>query len=245
MKALNFAKRNAKEILRDKLTVIFGLGFPMIILLLLTMIQANVPIELFKLNKLTPGVTVFGLSFISLFSGMIISKDRCGSLILRLFTSPMRAADFIIGYTLPLVPISLLQVLFCFALALILGLRFTVHIFTCMLVTLPAIIIFISIGLICGTLFNDKQVGGFCGALLTNLTAWLSGVWFDVSLVGSAFEKAANALPFIHAVNAGRYALNAQFDKILPELIWVCAYAVVLFVIAVILFTKKMHSDKI
>ncbi len=240
MKMQAFASRNAKEILRDRLNLIFGLGFPLIILLLLTLIQSNVPQELFPLEKLTPGVAVFGLSFVSLFSATLISKDRSTSLMQRLYSSPLRPSDYIIGYTLPLLPMSLVQILICFAAALILGLEWSVNILLCAAVLIPAAVLFIALGLICGTLLSDKQVGGICGALLTNLTAWLSDTWFDVSLVGGAFEKIANALPFIHAVKAGRAAYKGQMAAIMPELWWVIAYAAVFMLIAVAVFKRKM-----
>lgn len=240
MKMSAFASRNSKEILRDRLNVIFGLGFPLIVLLLLTLIQSNVPIELFALPKLTPGVAVFGLSFVSLFSATVISKDRSSSLVLRLYSSPLRPADYILGYTLPLLPMSIAQSLICFAVAILLGLEWSVNILLSIVVLIPAMIVFIAIGLICGTLLNDKQVGGVCGALLTNLTAWLSDIWFDVSLVGDVFEKIANALPFIHAVKAGRYAYSGEFAAIMPELWWVIGYAAVLTLIAVAVFKRKM-----
>lgn len=240
MKMSAFASRNSKEILRDRLNVIFGLGFPLIVLLLLTLIQSNVPVELFELNKLTPGVAVFGLSFVSLFSATVISKDRSSSLMLRLYSSPLRPADYILGYTLPLLPMSIAQSLICFAVAILLGLEWSVNILLSIVVLIPAMIVFIAIGLICGTLLNDKQVGGVCGALLTNLTAWLSDIWFDVSLVGDVFEKIANALPFIHAVKAGRYAYSGEYSAIMPELWWVIGYAAVLMLIAVVVFKRKM-----
>lgn len=240
MKMRAFASRNSREILRDRLNVIFGLGFPLIVLLLLTLIQSNVPVELFELNKLTPGVAVFGLSFVSLFSATVISKDRSSSLMLRLYSSPLRPADYILGYTLPLLPISLAQSIICFVVAMLLGLEWSANILLSIAVLIPAMIVFIAIGLICGTLLNDKQVGGVCGALLTNLTAWLSDIWFDVSLVGDVFEKIANALPFIHAVKAGRYAYSGEYSAIMPELWWVIGYAAVLTLIAVAVFKRKM-----
>ena len=240
MKMRAFASRNSREILRDRLNVIFGLGFPLIVLLLLTLIQSNVPVELFELNQLTPGVAVFGLSFVSLFSATVISKDRSSSLMLRLYSSPLRPADYILGYTLPLLPMSIAQSIICFVVAMLLGLEWSVNILLSIVVLIPAMIVFIAIGLICGTLLNDKQVGGVCGALLTNLTAWLSDIWFDVSLVGDVFEKIANALPFIHAVKAGRYAYSGEYSAIMPELWWVIGYAAVLMLIAVVVFKRKM-----
>lgn len=243
MKAGSFALRNTKEILRDRLNLMFGIGFPVVILLLLTAIQSNIPVDLFRLESLTPGVAVFGLSFISLFSGFTIAKDRSSSFMLRLFVSPMTAKDYILGYTLPLLPMALMQSLVCFAVALLLGMELRIQILLVLLVLLPAAVLFIAIGLLCGSLFTDKQVGGICGALLTNLTAWLSGTWFDLKLVGGGFQAAANCLPFSHAVNAGRFAMAGEYGRILPELAWVIGYAAVFYLLAVLVFTRKMKSD--
>lgn len=243
MKALGFALRNAKEMLRDKLTLIFGVGFPVILLLLLSFIQSNIPVELFAIGHLTPGVVVFGYSFIALFSGLVIAKDRCSSFMLRLLTSPMRPVDFLAGYALPLIPMALAQSLLCFVVAFFLGLKPDANVLFTMLVLLPAALVFIALGLLCGSIFSDKQVGGVCGALLTNVSAWLSGTWFDLALVGGVFEDIAMALPFARAVEAGRAALSGNWDKVLPHLVWVIAWAAVLSLAATSVFTKKMRSD--
>lgn len=243
MRMLTFANRTFKEIIRDPLTVAFGLGFPLIVLLLLTAIQANVPVALFELNKLTPGICVFGLSFVSLFSAMLISKDRETSLQRRLFTTPLTAADFLLGYSLPMLPISVLQSVICYIAALILGLKPTVGILWTLLFLLPAALLYIAIGLLCGSLLTDKQVGGICGALLTNLTAWLSGVWFDVSLMGKVFKNIANALPFIHAVELERAALAGDISAAVQELPIVLGYAVILSAVGIAVFTKKMKEN--
>ena len=243
MRTRAFASRNFKEMVRDKLNLAFGLGFPIVLLLLLSMIQSNIPVPLFKIDNLAPGVAVFGLSFISLFSGMLIAKDRSSSFMLRLFTSPLSAANFIFGYTIPLLPLAIIQIAVCFIVALFLGLAVSVNILMAIVVLVPAAMVFIALGLLCGSLLNDKQVGGVCGALLTNLSAWLSGTWFDVKLVGGAFETIANALPFIHAVNAGRAALSGNYAGIFPDLWWVIGYAVALTELAIAVFTHKMNSD--
>lgn len=243
MRMLTFANRTFKEIIRDPLTVAFGLGFPLVVLLLLTAIQANVPVALFELDKLTPGICVFGLSFVSLFSAMLISKDRETSLQRRLFTTPLTAADFLLGYSLPMLPISVLQSVICYIAALILGLKPTVGILWALLFLLPAALLYIAIGLLCGSLLTDKQVGGICGALLTNLNAWLSGVWFDVSLMGKVFKKIADALPFIHAVELERAALAGDISAAVHELPIVLGYAVILSAVGIAVFTKKMKEN--
>jgi ABC-2 type transport system permease protein len=242
MRTLIFAKRNTKEILRDPLTILFGLGFPLVLILLLSVIQANIPVSMFEIEHLTPGITVFGLAFMSLFSATIIAKDRSGCFLERLYTTPLTPLDFILGYTLPFIPISLAQAIICYVAAVILGLKVTVGILYAVIFIIPVSLLYIALGLLCGSIFTDKQVGGICGALLTNLSAWLSGIWFDLNLVGGAFKKIAYALPFVHAVEMERALLLKDFSGIFPHIWWVLGYAVVLFILAVTVFLKQMKK---
>ena len=194
MRMLSFARRTTKEILRDPLNLAFGLGFPVALILLMSAIQANVPVPIFEIQRLAPGISVFGLSFMTLFSASLVARDRETAFLERLYTTPMKATDFIFGYILPMIPIAMAQTIVCYLLAVVLGLPVSISILYAVLLNLPAALFFIALGLLCGSLFTVKQVGGICGALLTNLSAWLSGAWFDLTLVGGAFEKIASAM---------------------------------------------------
>lgn len=240
MRLLSFAKRNTLEIIRDPLNLCFGLGFPLIIIFLLTAIQSNVPAELFVLEKLTPGVTVFGLSFVTLFSATLLSRDRETSFMQRLFTTPLTASDFIFGYTLPILPMALVQCLICYLVSAALGLSLGVGVVYALLFLIPISFFYISLGLIFGSILNVKQVGGICGALLTNLSAWLSGIWFDIELVGGTFKKIADVLPFIHAVELERAAFSGNLSDIFPHLLWVLGYTAVFVVLSVVVFLRRM-----
>ena len=243
MRMLTFARRNALEILRDPLNLCFGLGFPLVLLLLMSIIQKNVPVSLFEIAHLTPGVTVFGLSFMTLFSATLIAKDRGSSLLQRLYTTPMTPMDFILGYTLPILPMSLMQCGICYAVALALGLTPTVGILYATLLILPISLLYIALGLLFGSILTDKQVGGICGALLTNLSAWLAGIWFDLELVGGVFQKIAYALPFVHAVEMERAVLAGNYSGIFPHLWWVLGYALAALAAAVLLFLRQMKKN--
>ncbi|MBO5883356.1 MAG: ABC transporter permease [Clostridia bacterium] len=243
MKMLTFAKRNFKEIIRDPLNLCFGLGFPIVLILLLSAIQANIPVELFEIGHLTPGIVVFGFSFMTLFSATLISKDRGSSLLQRLYTTPLTPLDFILGYTLPIIPIAVAQGIICYVFAMILGLEVTLNILLAIAFSIPISILFISLGLLFGSILNDKQVGGICGALLTNLSAWLSGTWFDLELVGGVFKKIAYSLTFVHAVEMERAALLGDISGIFPHIWWVLGYAVVSLTAAVMLFLRQMKKQ--
>ena len=243
MRILTFSRRCAKEILRDPVNLAFGLGFPLVLLLLLSAIQANIPVELFAIESLAPGVAVFGLSFMTLFSATLVAKDRESSFLQRLYTTPIKPHEFILGYMLPVIPISVGQSAVCYIAALAFGLPISGYILLALLVTVPISVLYISFGLFVGSLAGVKAVGGICGGLFTNLSAWLSGVWFDLSLVGGAFEKAANLLPFVHAVELQRAVISGSFDGTLVHFAVVLAYATVMTVLAVVAFLKQMKKQ--
>ena len=243
MRMMAFAKRCTREILRDPINLGFGLGFPLVLLLLLSTIQANIPVSLFEIDTLTPGITIFGLSFMTLFSATLVAKDRESALLQRLYTTPLAGVDFILGYMLPLLPIAVGQSLICYLFAVPLGLTVSVNIVYAVIGILPMAIFNIALGLLCGSVLGVKQVGGVCGALLTNLSAWLSGVWFDLKLVGGFFEKTANALPFVHAVEMERALFSGDFEIAVRHFLPVFLYGAFITVAAVVCFLGQMKKQ--
>ena len=238
---LCFAGRCVKEIIRDPLTLFFGLAFPLLLLLMMTLIQSNIPVDLFRIGQLAPGVAVFGQSFLALFAALLISRDRSTAFLSRLFSTPMTASDFLAGYLLPMLPMALAQGVIVYAVSLILKLPLSINILRALLAGLVPALLYIALGLLCGTVLSDKQVGGICGALLTNLSAWLSGIWFDISLLGGGFGAVCKVLPFYHAVEACRSALNGT-GGVWPHLAIVMGYTLALLVLAAWLFARKMKK---
>jgi ABC-2 type transport system permease protein len=240
---LTFSKRCSKEILRDPLNLGFGLGFPLVLLFLLSTIQKNIPVSMFEIDTLTPGITVFGMSFMTLFSATLVAKDRESALLQRLYTTPLTGFDFILGYMLPLLPIALAQTVICYLAAIPLGLTVSANILLAVVGMIPTAIFNIALGLLCGSILGVKQVGGICGALLTNLSAWLSGVWFDLKLVGGAFEKIANALPFIHSVEMEKALFRGDFELALTHILPILLYSFVVTAVAVFCFLRQMKKQ--
>ena len=243
MKMRTFAQRCCKEILRDPLNLGFGLGFPLVLLFLLSAIQANVPVSMFEIDTLTPGITIFGLSFMTLFSATLIAKDRESAFLQRLYTTPLTGLDFILGYMLPILPIAIGQTAICYLTAIPLGLTVRIHIVYAIFGIIPMAIMNVALGLLCGSFLGVKQVGGICGALLTNLSAWLSGVWFDLKLVGGVFEKAARVLPFVHAVELERALCRGDFGAAVPHLWPILLYGTAITVTAVFCFLTQMKKQ--
>ena len=243
MKMMTFANRCAKEIVRDPINLGFGLGFPLVLLFLLSMIQRNIPAALFQIERLAPGMTVFGLSFLTLFSATLVARDRESALLQRLYTTPLTGMDFIFGYMLPLLLMALGQSAVCYLFAFPLGLPVRVNILYAVVGNLPMAVFHIALGLLCGSLLRVKQVGGLCGALLTNLSAWLSGVWFDLKLVGGLFKKTAYVLPFVHAAEMETALYHGDFQVAAQHILPILLYAALMTAAAVICFLGQMKNQ--
>ncbi|HEX3077850.1 MAG TPA: ABC transporter permease [Lachnospiraceae bacterium] len=244
MRQIVFAARNRKELLRDPISLVFGIGLPVVLLGLISIIQNSVPdtVAIFELKNFVPGIAVFSFSFLSMFSGMLIAKDRTSSFLARLFASPMKASEYIVGYSLPLLPLALLQSVVCFLVAFLLGLPVNSNVILSIIVLLPSAFLFIGLGLLMGSAFTDKQVGGIA-SILVQVAALSSGMWFDLDAIGGSLKTFCYMLPFAHAVDAAQAALAGDYVSILVPLIWVTVYAAGIFTVAVVLFKKKMYSD--
>ena len=249
MRILLFARRNTKEVLRDPINFFFGLGFPIILLILLSIINAAIPPEaenpMFEIRNLAPGLAMFGSVFMALFSGMLLSKDRTSSFLMRLFTSPMTSVDFILGYTLPMLAMTIVQAAITLLTAGAFGLEITINFLFAMIVTALTSLLFVGTGLLFGSLMNDKAVGGVCGALLTNVAGWLSGVFIPIDLIGGAFKKITNILPFYHSAEAIKSTLSGNFGHAFSHLTVVMIYTIVIFVLAIIVFQRRMNGEKV
>ena len=241
MRILNFAKRNFKEIIRDPLSIIFSVLLPLILLFVFK--QINIPSESYELQNFTPGIVVFGFSFISLFTAMLISKDRTTSLLVRLGISPMKPIEYILGYMLSIIPIIIIQNTLFFILAIILGLSFSINIIWAILISIVIAILFIAIGIIIGSLFSEKASSGI-SSIIVQLVCFTSGMYFPRELLGDVFSKICEFLPFESCVTIIKGIMNNNLEIISERNIVVfCTYTIAILVISVIVFKKKMISD--
>ena len=55
------------------------------------------------------------------------------------------------------------------------------------------------------------------------------------------FETIANALPFVHAVNVGRFIIAHDYTQVFPELLWVIGYTIVIIGVSIYIFMKKVN----
>ena len=169
-----------------------------------------------------------------------LAKDRSSAFLAQLAASPMTASDFLLGYLLPMLPLAAGQTAVCLGAAVALGLPLSWNLPAVVLSLIPSALLFIALGLLCGVLFNDRQVGGVCGAILTNVTAWLAGIWFDLSLIGGPFQAVACALPFVHGVEGAKAALAGDWAALPGHLLRVSLWAAAVMALAVGLFRRRL-----
>lgn len=251
MKAVVFAGRNAKELLRDPISYIFCLGFPLVMLAIMTVLNENIPAEanmvIFRIDYLSSGIAVFGLTFVMLFTCLQIAKDRSSAFLLRLYASPMTAAEFIIGYILPILVIAVLQSVITYAVSVVIGAvtgySFVIgRMLLALMVLLPADFLFIGFGLLFGTVFSEKAAPGLCSVIIS-VSAILGGIWMDVGSLSGGFKHICEALPFYHIVEAARGAVRGEMSGLASHMLIVMAYTVVVFIMSVFLFAKKRQQD--
>ena len=241
MRMLNFAKRNFKELIRDPLSLIFEVLLPLLLLFIFQ--QINIPGEIYEIQNFVPGIIVFGLSFITLFTATLIAKDRDSSLLTRLGISPMKSSDFIIGYILSIIPIILLQDILFFAMATILGLNMSINILYTILVSMVISVLFIALGILIGSLVSEKATGGV-GSIVVQLVCFTSGMYFSKDLVGDVFAKICEILPFESSLNIIKATLNNNSKLVdLKNIIIYLIYTTVILVVSIIVFKRKMTSD--
>lgn len=241
MRMLNFAKRNFKELIRDPLSLIFEIVLPLFLLFIFQ--QFKIPSDNYKLENFTPAIIVFGLSFITLFSSTLIAKDRTSSLLIRLAASPMKSSDYIIGYTVSLIPIIIIQNILFFAVSLILGLKFSINIMFAIIASVVVSILFIALGILIGSLVSERATGGL-GSIVVQLVCFTSGMYFPKEAVGKTFSAICKALPFESCLNIIKGVLNNNFENIsVLNIIIFSSYTIIVLVLSVIIFKKRMISD--
>ena len=241
MRAVNFAKRNFKELVRDPLSLVFEIALPIFLLFIFQ--QIKVPGDEYRLENFTPGIILFGFSFITLFTSTLVAKDRGTSLLIRLGTSPMKPSDYILGYILSLIPIVISQGIIFFLFSCFMGLSITINIVYTILVSIIISILFILLGILIGSLVSEKASGGV-GSVVVQLVCFTSGMYFSKDLVGKVFAKICEVLPFESCLNIIRGVLNNNISLISSRNIIVFSiYTIVVLILSIIVFKNKMVSD--
>ena len=248
-----FAIRNAKEILRDPLSYIFCVGFPLVMLAIMTLVDRSIPeqvgMTIFRIRNLSGGIMVFGLTFVMLFTAITVCKDRSSAFLLRMYASPMTAMDFVMGYLLPMLAIALLQCALIaaasFGVSLLVG--ESLHpagLLLCLPAVIPSAVFFIGLGLLFGTLFSEKAAPGLC-SIVISLGSFLGSIWFDAEATGGVLLDIARCMPFYYCTKTIRSAVQLElgWSSFGLPLVIVCASAAAVTAVAALVFRLKMKAE--
>lgn len=236
--------RNMKEILRDPLSLVFIIGLPLVMEILFYLIFHKLTSQ-FEMRYLAPGIVAFSQAFLSLFVGLLIANDRGTTFLTRLYVSPARSHEFIFAYALPFLPVVLVQsVLFFLVGGLFDSSILSASIIPAVLISLVISLFFISAGILVGSISNEKSVGGIASIIITGQSI-LSGMWFPIDQLGGGFMAVMNALPFRSATLLVQNTMNGIGDftnDFLKPLLIVLAYTVLVFILAIVIFMRRMRS---
>lgn len=237
-------KRNTKEILRDPISLVFTLGLPLVMEVVFYYLFHEMTSQ-FDMKYLAPGIVIFSQAFITLFIGILIANDKNTSFLTRLFVSKTKSYEFIISYALAIIPIILIQSTLFFLIGVIIDPSLLkIEIIWCILLSLITSLFFLGLGILFGTICNERSIGGV-SSIIISCQSVLSGMWFPVEGMSGGFIVVMNILPFKNATILLQNSLNGindiYKDFIIP-LIIVLSYTIVVFILSIVMFKKKMKS---
>jgi ABC-2 type transport system permease protein len=193
-------------------------------------------------NFYFPGIAVYGLMILISTAAGIIAGDRERGFLIRLFTTPAKPWDFILGYSLPFIPVLIFSTLIYLGVGMALGLTVVGNLGHAFLIFFLIGLCSVGIGMIVGSLVKSESQTGISWIFIVPV-AMISGAWFTVDRMPSAIRSIAGALPFIHAIDASRAVLNGSpFSAIVLDIYWLVGWTVVLFATGIMLFRRTMVS---
>ena len=238
------SKRNILEIIRDPLSLVFTILLPLVMEILFYFIFHKLTAQ-FEMKYLAPGIVVFSQSFLTLFTGILISTDRNTSFLTRLYVTRTKSYEFIFSYTIAILPITIVQsVLFFIVGGIIDASIFTLGMIPAILLSLVTSLFFIAAGILFGSICNEKSIGGISSIIIVGQSV-LSGMWFPIEGLDSSMVTFMKILPFKNAtmlIQNMITGVNDIFNNFLLPLIIVLGYTIIAFVIAIIVFKSKMKE---
>ena len=252
-KTLVFVKRNLTELSSDVLSYIFCIAFPLVMLVIMSVLNDSIPKEanmtVFRIDNLSGGILVFGQTFVMLFTAILVATDKSSSFLMRLYATPMKSRNFTHGYIIPMLMISVVQSLVTVIASVIISLISGVSleplgVLLVIFTSLPSALMFISIGMIFGTLFSEKSAPGMCSVIIS-LGSFLGGVFFDAEGIGGVMHKICTCMPFIYCTRTARASIRLDFGMesfVFPFLITLLI-AIILVMLATAVFNSRMKAD--
>jgi len=237
-------KRNIKEIIREPISLLFMIVLPLVMEVLFYYLFHSLTSQ-FEMRYLAPAMVGFATTFITLFLAILVSLDRETAFITRIYTTPVKPHEFIFSYLFGVIPFGIIQVILILSVGCVIdhGLL-SARILLILPASLLAIIMFASLGILIGSVFNSKAVGGIASIIVTGQSV-LSGMWFPLEGLSGGFLKFMKVLPFrnisLLLQNVLRNDVDMFNDIWLPAII-LCAYTAVSLALSCIFFVKNSKA---
>lgn len=237
-------KRNIQSILRDPLSLVFCLIFPLFMLILLESLLGNIDeagTAIFKITSYAPGIAIFGQTFLMLFAGSLVAFDFSSSFTSRILVAPVKPPHFFWSYFFAIWPFGVLQTLLFYLVALCFGLPFQGAFFLSLGCSILTSAFYVMLGILFGTLCRqEKQVGPLCSIVISG-AGLLGGVWLPIELFGGVFEDICRALPFFPTVSMLRFPFE-EVDHLMWIFIAFFIYFIVATTLAIFFFKRRIKN---
>ncbi len=242
-KLMALTNRNLKEMLRDPLSIVFCLIFPVVMLILMQAIFLNmeqVP-DNFRIESYASGICVFGYTFICMFVALQIAGDKNTSFIKRLNIAPMNKFSYYLSFVCSSLPLALCQTLLFFVIALIFKFPFNVNFILSIIYLIPSALLYICLGVLIGIICNNEKQTGPISSIFISVVGIFGGIFMPISALSEGFANFLNWLPFSHTVMIGADIQTLGAGAIYPHIIYILAYTLLLIVLA---FMIQKLKDK-
>ncbi len=191
-----------------------------------------------------PGIITFGLLILIPTSARTIVRDKEKGFLARLLTTPARPVDFILGYSLSNVAITIAQIIIFMFGAWLMGMDIIGNLYLAFLIFFLTGLCSVGIGMVIASLSKSENQAEPLAWLFSMPLAMLSGCWFSIELMPSYIRAVAFAFPYAHTIDASRGVLirGVGLEAVGTDFLFLIGWAVVIFVIGIILFRRSMRS---
>ncbi len=239
-RVLLLSKRNILETLKDYVSLIFIVGLPIVMLILMQVLFSGIPeASMFEITNYAPGICVFGYAFCMLFIATNMASDKESAFMFRISVSPVTRKEYLLSFILYSFPIMLCQTVLFYIVSLIFGLTLNGKFFLSIIMLIPSMIFFSTCGVLLGTIAkSEKQVGPISSILVTGVGI-MGGVFMPVENINGGFLTACKVLPFYNGVNLSKCAFSSLTIDNLINFIIIIGWSVGLFIISLLINVKK------
>lgn len=193
------------------------------------------------MNILGPGMTVFGLLILIPTAASLIARDKESGMMSRLLTTPLKPWQFIAGYSLPYIPVLIIQIGIYLGLAYALGLKIVGNFGLALLILFLLGLSGVALGMIFGAFIKRESQAPISWLLIIPM-AMLSGAWFETEGMHPVMIAIAKAFPPTYAIRAAQDVISRGlgFGNIATDFYILLGFAIGLFIIGAMLFRRRM-----